>query len=150
MMEPIPDPPMTLVALLDTQPVKPMQIPESIEGKAVNLHEGNLVSYELCGVSCDTYNVLKAHLSGKKRQKNVEKLEKALGPDTAPATEPGMLENEAKNRAELSLWMEITGRQREWDAMRIWREKRQNILHGTAMDALRTYRERRLSKIFFF
>ncbi|KAI3688799.1 hypothetical protein L2E82_46633 [Cichorium intybus] len=135
----IPDPPLTLVASQDTQPTKPMQNPESIEGKAVNSHEGNPVLCELCGISCDTYDVLKAHLSGKKHQKKLEKSEKPIGPNPAPATVPGMLENEAKEEGKI---VNVDGSNRKTKRVESNEDleaKRQKILQGgAAMDALRT------------
>lgn len=132
----IPDPSLAVVPSLDTQPTKPES---TTEGKAVNLHEGNPVSCELCGISCNTYEVLKTHLSGKKHQKNLEKSEKVIGPNPAPATEAGMLENEGKEEGKV---VNVDGSSRKTKRAGSDEDieaKRRKILEGgAAMDALRT------------
>ncbi|XP_076918563.1 uncharacterized protein LOC143579034 isoform X1 [Bidens hawaiensis] len=70
--------PLTSIASQDTPPVK---------GKTVNLHGAKSVC-ELCGVSCDTDEMLKIHLTGKKHRNNVAKSEQLIGPKPALTTEP--------------------------------------------------------------
>ncbi|KAI7745206.1 hypothetical protein M8C21_016627 [Ambrosia artemisiifolia] len=79
--------PSTPIASQDTPPTKPVVNPEINEGKTVNLHGVKSVC-ELCGVICDTDEMLKLHMSGKKHRKNVEKSEKLIGPNPAVTTEP--------------------------------------------------------------
>lgn len=125
----IPDPSSTL----DTQPTK--QNPDSTEGKSVNPHDNNPVSCELCGISCNTYEVLKTHLSGKKHQKNLEKSEKTIGPNPAPTTEQneGTEEGKIVNLDGGSRKKKRVGNDEDIGA------KRQKILQGgAASDALRT------------
>ncbi|PWA97339.1 Zinc finger, C2H2-like protein [Artemisia annua] len=78
--EEIPDPSLTPVVSLDQ--------PESSEGKTVELHQGKPLSCDLCGIACNSYDMLKKHISGKQHQKNLEKSLKPIGPNLAPAMEP--------------------------------------------------------------
>nr|GEX08408.1 zinc finger RNA-binding protein-like [Tanacetum cinerariifolium] len=66
----------------------PSDQPESTEGKSVELHQGKPLSCNLCGIACNSYDMLKKHNSGKKHQKNMEKSLKPIGPNPAPAMEP--------------------------------------------------------------
>nr|XP_043606119.1 zinc finger protein 346-like isoform X2 [Erigeron canadensis] len=86
--EPMPDVLLTPVASLETPPTKLMENPESGPSMKVDLHEGKLTRCELCGISCNTYDMLKKHFTGKKHLKNLEKSEKLIGPNPLPATEP--------------------------------------------------------------
>ncbi|KAK9080409.1 hypothetical protein SSX86_000167 [Deinandra increscens subsp. villosa] len=83
----VPNLPVTSIASEDTSPTKPVVNPESNEGKTVNLHDAKPVC-ELCGISCDTNEMLKVHITGRKHRKNVEKSEKLIGPNPALTTEP--------------------------------------------------------------
>lgn len=83
----IPNTPLTPIASQDTPPTLSVVNPESNEGKTVSLHEAKAVC-ELCGITCDTNEMLKIHMTGKKHRKNVEKSEKLIGPNPAPITEP--------------------------------------------------------------
>ncbi|CAH1414279.1 unnamed protein product [Lactuca virosa] len=74
----ISDPSLNFVTSLDTQP---MQNPKSTEGKAVNSHEGNPMSCELCGISCHTYKMLKVHLAGQKHKKKLKKSKEPIVPN---------------------------------------------------------------------
>ncbi|KAI3686538.1 hypothetical protein L1987_80217 [Smallanthus sonchifolius] len=79
----IPNMPLTPIASLDT----PTANPESSEGKTVALHEFKRVC-EICGISCDTDEMMKFHTEGKKHRKKLEKSEKLIGPNPAVTTEP--------------------------------------------------------------
>ncbi|KAF5807267.1 putative transcription factor C2H2 family [Helianthus annuus] len=100
--------PLTPISSQDAPPTNPMANPESTEdktdnltgaissnlpvvnlesneGKTVNSHGANWVC-ELCGISCNTEEVLNIHLTGKKHRKNLEKSEKLIGPNPAETT----------------------------------------------------------------
>ncbi|KAI3820871.1 hypothetical protein L1987_08421 [Smallanthus sonchifolius] len=79
----MPNLPLTPIASQDT----PTANPESNEGKTVGLHETKPVC-EICGISCDTDEMMKFHTAGKKHRKNLEKSEKLIGPNPALTTEP--------------------------------------------------------------
>ncbi|GJS62371.1 zinc finger, C2H2-like protein [Tanacetum coccineum] len=66
----------------------PSDQPDSTEGKSVELHQGKPLSCNLCGIACNSYDMLKKHNSGKQHQKNLEKSLKPIGPNPAPAMEP--------------------------------------------------------------
>ncbi|XP_076903663.1 uncharacterized protein LOC143558785 [Bidens hawaiensis] len=70
--------PLTPIASQDTPPVK---------SKTVNLHGVKSVC-ELCGIICDTDEMLKIHLTGRKHRTNVAKSEQLIGPKPALTTEP--------------------------------------------------------------
>lgn len=129
----VPDLSLTFTSSMDTQP---MQNPESTEGKVVNSQEGNPVSCELCGISCNTYEMLRVHLSGKKHQKNLEKSEKGIGPNT----EQGMLQDEGKEEGKVVNLVDGSNRKTKRVASDEELEaKRQKILQGgAASNGLRT------------
>lgn len=77
----VPDLSLTFTSSMDTQP---MQNPESTEGKVVNSQEGNPVSCELCGISCNTYKVLKIHQARQQYQKILKKSGLPTGHNLAP------------------------------------------------------------------
>ncbi|KAK1407339.1 hypothetical protein QVD17_38953 [Tagetes erecta] len=83
----IPNIPQNPIASQDTPTTMPVVNPESNEVITVNLHEAKAVC-ELCGITCDTNQMLKIHMTGRKHRKNVEKSEKLIGPNPAPVTEP--------------------------------------------------------------
>ncbi|KAL4566485.1 hypothetical protein LXL04_030601 [Taraxacum kok-saghyz] len=107
------------------------QIPDSTEGKIVISHDTtNPISCQLCGISCNTLEMLKIHMSGKKHQKNLEKSEKPVGPAPAPAPEDeeGKIVNSDNSRK-----MKRVGGDEDLET------KRRKILEGgAALEALRT------------
>ncbi|KAL8216027.1 hypothetical protein R6Q57_022864 [Mikania cordata] len=83
----IPNLPLTPIVSQGTPVTNPTVNLESNEGKTVNLHEAKPVC-ELCGITCDTNEMLQIHIIGKKHQKNLEKSEILIGPNPAPSPEP--------------------------------------------------------------
>ncbi|XP_076918564.1 uncharacterized protein LOC143579034 isoform X2 [Bidens hawaiensis] len=80
-------PPANLVVKSESDEDKTVNLPLTPIGKTVNLHGAKSVC-ELCGVSCDTDEMLKIHLTGKKHRNNVAKSEQLIGPKPALTTEP--------------------------------------------------------------
>ncbi|GJS62372.1 zinc finger, C2H2-like protein [Tanacetum coccineum] len=68
-----------------------VQVPDPIEGPTIFSHEVKHASCEICGITCDTYEVLKTHLSGRKHLKNLEKSQKPSVPHNPVPTSDASL-----------------------------------------------------------
>ena len=66
-----------------------VQVPDPVEGTTIISNEVKPISCEICGISCNTYEVLKIHLTGRKHLKNLEKSQPPSVPhNPVPTSEP--------------------------------------------------------------